>query len=198
MEREYKWQASAQQFAALCATLGLAPDPQNRLDMDATYYDDVSGALRARRIGLRLRRENGRSVCCMKLRNAAQHGLHVHEEYECPAETLAEGLSRLPGQGAPQALCQSLAAAPLVPIARVRFVRQPAMWQQDGFAAELALDTGTLASGAQSVHFCEIECEYKSGDFSAFTAACDALAARLALTPEPLSKLARALALSKA
>ena len=72
------------------------------------------------------------------------------------------------------------------------------MWQQDGFAAELALDTGTLASGAQSIHFCEIECEYKSGDFSAFTAACDALAARLALTPEPLSKLARALALSKA
>lgn len=198
MEREYKWQASAQQFDALCHTLGLVPDASARMDMDATYYDDASGSLRTRRIGLRLRRENGRQVCCMKLRNQAQNGLHVHEEYECAAETLEEGLRRLPEQGAPLALCQSLAAAPLVPIARVRFVRHPVLWQQDGFAAELSLDIGTLAGGTRETDFCEIECEYKSGDFDAFTAACDAQAARFALTPEPLSKLARALALSKA
>lgn len=197
MEREFKWKASAQQFDALCQSLGLHPHPQTILHMDAIYYDDTAHSLRDRKIGLRLRSENGRKVCCMKLRTEAQNGLHVHEEYECAADTLIDGLQKLPAHGASADLCQRLAQSELIPIAHVCFDRQPVMWTQNGFSAELSLDIGTLASGSQSVQFCEIECEYKEGDADAFQTACEAQAARFALTPEPLSKLARALSLSK-
>lgn len=197
MEREFKWKASAEQFDALCQALGLCPDPQAILHMDATYFDDAQRSLRDRKIGLRLRQENDRKVCCMKLRTAAKNGLHVHEEYECTAATLADGLRDLPAHGAPAELCHHLSQTELLPIAHVCFDRQPVMWRQDGFAAELALDIGTLASGCHSVSFCEIECEYKEGDAQAFQAACEAQAVRFSLTPEPLSKLARALSLSK-
>ena len=75
-------------------------------------------------------------------------------------------------------------------------------WAAAFFAVFLLLISGTVYADSPRVTvwpFPETLPEkYKSGDFSAFTAACDALAARLALTPEPLSKLARALALSKA
>lgn len=197
MEREFKWKASAEQFDALCQALCLHPEPQAVVHMDAIYYDDAARSLRDRKIGLRLRSENDRKVCCMKLRTEAQNGLHVHEEYECAADTLADGLQKLPAQGASLELCQHLSQSELLPIAHVCFDRQPVMWVQDGFSAELSLDIGTLASGSQSMPFCEIECEYKEGDADAFQAACEAQAVRFVLKPEPLSKLARALSLSK-
>lgn len=195
MEREFKWKASRAQFDALCQSLDLRT--ADTLHMDATYYDDAAHTLRDHKIGLRLRRENDRTVCCMKLRTEAQNGLHVHEEYECPAGTLADGLAQLPAHGAPQALCQALAASELLPIARVCFDRQPILWQQGHFTAELSFDTGTLESGSHSLRFCEIECEFKNGSVPAFETACTVLAGQMELTPEPLSKLARALSLSK-
>ena len=197
MEQEFKWRARPEQFKALCAALNLVPNAQATIQMDATYYDTPDGLLRAHKIGLRLRRENVQSVCCMKLRNTEQDGLHVHAEYECAADTLAQGLRDLPAQGAPADLCAQLMQVPLIPIAHVQFIRQPVLWAQDGFTAELSLDTGTLGSQTNQTDFCEIECEYKSGDYTAFQSACQTQAARLALAPEPLSKLARALSLSK-
>lgn len=197
MEQEFKWRACPEQFEALCAALKLAPNPQATIQMDAIYYDTPDGLLRTHKIGLRLRRENAQSVCCMKLRNTEHNGLHVHAEYECVADTLAQGLHDLPAQGAPADLCAQLMRVPLVPIAHIQFVRQPVLWTQDGFTAELSLDMGTLGSQTNQINFCEIECEYKAGDEAAFQSACETQAARLALTPEPLSKLARALSLSK-
>lgn len=195
MEREYKWKADTEQFTRLCEALSLDPDSQPQLSMDATYFDTPDGILRERRIGLRLRRENEQSVCCMKARNAAQNGLHIHEEYECPAQTLTEGLSQLPLLGAPADLCQTLLKAELIPIARVRFERTPILWHAAAFSAELSFDTGYLANDRQETPFCEIECEYKSGDLAAFKSTCTVLAETFGLCAEAYSKLARALSL---
>lgn len=195
MEREYKWKADKTQFTEICQALSLNPDSQPQLSMDATYFDTPDGILRKRKIGLRLRRENGKNVCCMKLRNAAQNGLHIHEEYECPAQTLSEGLSQLPSVGAPADLCEMLLATDLVPIARVRFQRTPVLWRTAAFSAELSFDAGYLANDTREIPFCEIECEYQSGDLTAFESTCAELAETFGLCAEPHSKLARALSL---
>lgn len=195
MEREFKWNANAEQFIAICEALSLYPAHDRKRSMDATYFDTPNQMLRERKIGLRLRQENAQTICCMKLRNAAQNGLHVHEEFECPATTLAEGLSKLPSVGAPAELCQSLSKAILIPIARVRFSRIPIVWNHDEFCAELCFDCGYLSNGRQESPFCEIECEYQSGKLSAFESACTQLAQTFKLCAEPQSKLARALSL---
>ena len=197
MEREFKWTAGRADFDRLCAVLSAA-GPAVRLDMQAVYYDTPDRMLRDQRIGLRLRRENGAGVCCMKLRSAeAANGLHAHAEYECPAETLAQGLRALPAQGADPALCAALAAAPLAPVCRVDFVRTAQLVSLPGCTAELSFDAGTLAAGAASAPLSEIELEYKSGDLDGFLSAGSALAAAHHLVPQPLSKLARALQLSE-
>lgn len=195
MEREFKWSATAEQFVAICKALSLCPDPAQTRTMDATYFDTADHMLRERKIGLRLRQENEQTICCMKLRNAVQNGLHVHEEYECPAKALAEGLAQLPSVGAPSDLCQTLSKADLLPIAQVRFVRTPILWNEKGFCAELCFDSGFLANDSHEVLFCEIECEYQCGDIPSFEAACTNLADTFGLHAEPHSKLARALSL---
>lgn len=195
MEREYKWAADKEQFTAICTALALDFATVSPIFMDAAYFDTADGMLRDQKIGLRLRCENEETVCCMKLRNATQNGLHVHEEYECPAETLTEGLSKLVSVGAPTALCQTLLQTSLIAIAHVSFMRQPIVWKTEQFSAELCLDEGHLANNTRKLAFCEIECEYKSGDIAMFEAACTELAERFALHTEPHSKLARALSL---
>lgn len=197
MEQEFKWTAGRTQFDRLCATLPLLGG-ETLTEMRAVYYDTPDHLLRRRRIGLRLRQENGMSVCCMKLRGTEQatDGLHAHAEYECPAATIEAGLAALPAQGADRALCASLAQAGLQPIAKTAFLRLSRMVMDSAYTAELSFDQGTLAANGHEEAFTEIECEFKSGDPAAFRTACEALARAYALTPQPLSKLARALALA--
>lgn len=195
MEREFKWKANEQIFVDMLTHLGLTEiEP---LDMLANYYDTSDRWLRTRKIGLRMRRENQTQMCCLKLRDASNDGLHIHEEYECPADSLEAGLAALPGQGAPLDLCDALRSAPLDPVCQTKFQRRRAMWNAPAFTAELSFDLGTLGCAGQEIAVSEVECEQKSGDDAAFEAACQELAHHFSLKPESRSKLSRALDLEK-
>lgn len=197
MEQEFKWTADRAAYDRLCAALSCRAETTT--EMRATYYDTPDRTLRARKIGLRLRQENGVSVCCMKKRGGERtaDGLHAHAEYECPASSIEEGLSTLPAQGADPVLCAELAHAGLIPICRTSFRRLARLADGGAFTAELAFDQGTLASGGRETPFSEIELELKSGDAAAFRAFGESLARMHGLMPQPLSKLARALQLSE-
>lgn len=194
MEREFKWAAKREDFSILCAYLGLTNLPR-RIQMRAVYYDTPDGMLRAQRIGLRLRTENDSTVCCLKLRDQTSCGRHMHEEYECAADTLEQGLRQLSAVGAPSELLAQLSAVPLTPIAQTNFTRLAFDLVRPDFTAELCYDEGTLSGAAQHAPFQEIECELKSGKADVFDILCATLATRFSLTAQPLSKLSRALLL---
>ena len=196
MEREYKWKANAQDFKDILSHLSLSEGEP--MQMHATYYDTVDRLLRARKIGLRMRSENGSSICCLKLRDAASNGLHTREEYECVTDTLKDGLRLLPQQGAPDPLCRALSTTELNAVCETIFMRRTAIWADQMFTAELAYDVGSLVCGGHSAPLSEIECEQKSGDEAAFEAACEDLARRFQLKIESRSKLSRALDLESA
>lgn len=195
MEREYKWTASAADFEAIVQHLELTENTCT--DMHAEYYDTTDRLLRQRKIGLRMRTENGKGVCCLKLRDASTAGLHAREEYEHAADTLQDGLRLLPDAGAPADLCHALDTAELLLVCETKFARRTALWEDALFTAELAYDTGSLICGGHSAPLSEIECEQKSGDEAAFEAACQLLADRFSLKPESRSKLSRALDLER-
>ena len=70
-----------------------------RTDMESIYYTDREGALARAGAALRLRRENGDGVCCLKIKAGRQGLADVRQEFEIPAEDVGEGayrLSRLP------------------------------------------------------------------------------------------------------
>ncbi len=111
MEQEFKWDAFATlQDAVLIWALNRDADHARITEMDAQYFDTPDGALAAEQAALRLRRENETGICCLKLRGGkVVQGLHAHEEYECLASCVSEGLSTLPDVGAPIELCCGMA-----------------------------------------------------------------------------------------
>lgn len=203
MEREYKWRIPADTLTGLAAFLHshLGRITQNTLRMEAVYYDTPDGFVHRNGAALRIRRENAVSVCCMKRTVRKKGALAEREEYEVHAQTLAEGLRKLPSAGAPEALCAAFAACPLGELARTEFIRNCYTLRiTDGtapFTAEFAVDIGRLGGNASFVPFEELELELKDGDGDAFTAFSEQLQKEYALTPQPLSKLARAIQAAK-
>ena len=195
MEREFKWKANAKDFESILRYLNLSEIAP--LEMRADYYDTSDRLLRARKIALRMRYEGDTRMCCLKLRDASNDGLHVHEEYECPAATLSEGLQALTAQGAPADLCSALRNTALDAVCQTKFLRRRAIWSDPMFTAELSFDFGVLGCAGHEITVSEIECEQKSGDDAAFEEACQLIAHRFSLKPEARSKLSRALDLER-
>ena len=197
MEKEYKWRADEWILgqALLWASSRIGSQSQT-LHMQSQYFDTLEGLLQGQQAALRLRRENNRSVCCLKLRNEnTPDGMRAHEEYQCDAQTVQEGLHALPDKGAPRALCDQALAAPLEMICNVDFRRCAVLLQEGDTVCELALDEGTLRHGGRTAPLCEIELEYVAGSEDAFHSLAAELAEYLSLVPEPESKLVRAMKL---
>ncbi|MBQ8922895.1 MAG: CYTH domain-containing protein [Oscillospiraceae bacterium] len=196
MKLEYKWQIPQETLAALAGYLHEAPGrlSHETLSMAASYYDTADGLVYRSGAALRLRRENDRTVCCLK-RTVQKNGARAErEEYETEAETLKEGLQRLPEAGAPADLCRMLESQALSAFAKTEFIRNCCLIAQDGFTAEFAVDVGQLGNARRMVPFEELELELKSGDPEAFRQYAEQLQSRFSLRPQPLSKLARAAA----
>ena len=203
MEIEYKWELTdeqaAREVAAHCREAVQAQGPREKTLL-ATYYDTPDLWMKELHGALRLRTENGVGVCCMKLAaKGQQDGYKAREEYEVQAETLEEGLRLLPGAGAPADLCQQLLESELVPTAQTDFTRHAyelsCAGEHGTFSAELAIDGGFLRNGPKEAALHELELEFVEGSEEAFHAFAKDLETRFGLKVQPLSKLARAVAL---
>lgn len=196
-EKEYKWRAddAILNHALLWASAHIETQNQT-FYMKSQYFDTSDGFLHKQNIALRLRQENQTSICCMKRGNQnTPEGMRSHEEYQCEANSIQEGLAILPEHGAPTELCAEVSAMPLKVTCEVTFTRSALLLQEDNTVCELALDSGTLYHNGKSMPLCEIELEFIAGDEKIFHTLAASLASYLSLTPEPLSKLERALAL---
>lgn len=160
--------------------------------METSYYDVPSRALEERRWMLRLRRENGVSLATLK--TPLPDG--SRGEWEAPAQSVDQALPLLLQQGAPQELEKLLAPGPVLTCA-ARFTRLARSLTVEGAVVELALDQGAFLAGEKQQSFAELEVELKQGREDCAAAFAQALAEEYRLSPEPLSKVQRATALSK-
>lgn len=188
MAIEYEWKFQASEAAQMAISAELT-GPQQQIAMQASYYDTPAGDLSALRYTLRLRLENGVSICTLK--TPAQAG---RKEWEVVCEDIREAIPLLIAAGAPKEL-ERLTQDGLQPICGARFTRTAITVGLSEGTVEVALDRGVLLGGGREIPLWEAEVELKDGD----PAICDRfareLADRFALTPEPKSKFARARAL---
>ena len=215
MEIEYKWdlQAAEGSRKALDAAELIAPYVRGvqGISMHAIYYDTAGGLTGQLGVGLRIRRENERSVCCLKV-PVNEGGCAVRHEYEVEAADIREGLAALQQAGAPAGLCEQLATANLIAACETQFERRAFALEvpagavelpanvdvataSEPFAAELAFDEGVLRREGREQELREMELEHKGGSLAAFHALAAQLEATLGLAREPLSKHARAMRL---
>ncbi len=186
-EFELKYRATGEQLESIEAFC----EGFREIRMETTYYDTENRDFSSRRYSLRLRKENGEPVCNLKIPlDAFSRG-----EWECREADIAAGaeiLARISGVKELEALAQQ----PLFPLCGARFTRKAVTLPSGDGAVELALDRGVLLGGGKELPFAEVEVELKQGRDEDAVAFAAELAARFGLTPEPKSKLRRALALA--
>lgn len=127
MEIEYKWELPGEAVLAdLLSDATVAPmlGDARELNMHATYYDTANQDVSRMHGGLRVRRENDESVCCLKLATGGTDGCKTRREFEMAADDVIEGLRNLPSVGAPVDVCEMLLAANPQPTCETDFVRR--------------------------------------------------------------------------
>lgn len=198
MEREFKWSTSdSGSFIEILTSYNLPPVEQHdSIRIKARYYDTIDGMLAKLHGGLRLRRENEKSICCLKLAEKSSLGsaLKSREEYECEAPDIQTGLRLLSETTeAPSDICEALRNADLSELGQMTFTRQIHTFNTGDCVAVLSFDRGAIIRGERRAPICELELEYQSGSTDAFEALGTQIQQHFHLKPEPRSKLARLL-----
>lgn len=188
MGREYeiKYRAGAEALEAMAARYA----PMERIHMETAYFDTPSGALQGLKWMLRIRKENGKSVCTLK--TPLPDG--SRGEWETDGDDLTEALAALLELGCPGELA-ALAREGLAEMCAARFTRLAKRLTVGGSTVELALDQGRLFAGERELPISEVEIELKTGREEDCAAFGSRLAAQFRLEPEPQSKARRAFSL---
>lgn len=159
------------------------------------YYDTADGRMRAARYGLRVRHIGTRQIATLKGEATVTDGLYTRGEWE--ADVPNDDPHTWPTGELRDRVLALLGDAPLAPTVEIRTSREHIYAERDRATfAEISLDSGTMHAGGRAEPFRELEIELvrggNRGDFDQLLAL---LRTRFVLTPEPRSKLERALAL---
>ena len=187
-EFELKYRATRSQQDAIRAEFGNFATTE----METTYYDTPEGAMAAKKVTLRRRLENGKSICTVK--TPAHSGGRGEWETECG--DIQAAIPVLCKLGCPEDLV-TLAVSGLIAVCGARFTRLHTEIALGTDTVELALDAGALLGGSKEVPLCEVEVELKQGSEEAAAAFAQKLATKFGLIPEEKSKFRRALDLAK-
>lgn len=195
-ETELKLVLAPGEAAKVAATPPLAGAEGTRARYSAIYFDTPTRELSRHGLGLRLRREGRHWRVTLKASGSTAAGLHQRPEWEYPVPGPVLDLSRfagtpladLPGAAT---LHERLAPTVTTEFRRTRWVLEP----QPGARLEVALDEGRIVARGREHPLEELEIEVLDGPAAAAFDLAEALAAHLALRPEPASKLARGLEL---
>lgn len=195
MEIEYKWETPAEgtceDMLAALREIGRLGDAQS-IHMQAQYYDTVDHDVLNMHAGLRLRSENDRTICCLKLPAGGDDSFRARQEFEVEAPDIRAGLELLKDRGAPAYACDALLGKELLPTCATDFMREEHDFEADGFSAKLAFDAGRMSREDREAPISEVEFELAAGSEDAFHACARQLEELFGLVVQPRSKLARA------
>jgi inorganic triphosphatase YgiF len=169
--------------------------------MKAAYFDTEDRILMRNDIAFRIRKEGDRLVGTLKWgdKDMGVSGLYAREEISVPVADDSCFLSPDPyifkesREG--QEMLEAISGQPLVLIFETVFTRKRFRIDSAGTICELSLDAGEIIAGDRRAPIQELEIELFSGSKDELIRIGDRVAEAYGLSPEPLSKFARARAL---
>lgn len=172
--------------------------PSRRHDMESTYYQDKYGLLQKIRAALRLRRENGEGVCCLKVKKGVDGAAAVRHEYEVRAESIEAGVELLCQMDEiPEEIRAILRGAELTPVCGSVFTRTEADYTEEGLTFVLSYDIGEHHNGDRRAPLGEIELELKDGSIDRLNEIAEYIVRTYGLEYGKVSKYAAAMALGE-
>lgn len=162
--------------------------------MEADYFDTPDGALKKAGLSLRLRRENERSVCCLKYRVSELARFEAEEN----APDIQSGVVALCARpDLPESAKAVLKNAALTPIYSSSFERSCRLMIEGASLVELSFDYGVLKQENRLLFISEIELELKEGNEGDLLALTERLCNEYSLRPCKETKAQRAAALTE-
>lgn len=156
--------------------------------LDNTYYDTPALDLKARKIGLRTRRQGRRWLQTVKCAAESVGGLSQRPEWEQPFE----GAFDFSAVDAHVAKVLKKRAAALVPVFTTRFRRETRRCTPaSGVSILMMIDTGAIEVDGRSSPICELELELEQGAPQDLLDLARELARTLPLIPSDVSKAER-------
>lgn len=202
MEQEYKWIIEKNNdidFIIKSDLISKYLKRRNVIFMEAIYYDDNENTLKNMHGALRVRKEDTKSICCLKLEKKTNNKYKIREEYELEDVDIYNALKRFPTKGAPNELCQKLGNETLIELCKITFKREIHFLEIEldnvKCEGELDFDVGIMNKNENKNDFRELEFEYKSGDIELFHKYANLLEKKFNLKVQPLSKIARTMKL---
>lgn len=185
MEIEAKFNITVDLFEKIANDLFL--ENEKIYKMNSIYYDTVDEFLSKNKCGLRLRRENDISVCCLKIHTKNEL---IREEYEVFASDIYEGIKKLDNS-----FLNTVDINTITESCKVNFIRHAYVYETSKFKAEFALDSGEILANNKKEPLLEMEIEYKSGDEHSFMEFINIFQNEYNLEIETKSKLLRGILL---
>ncbi|MDJ0608257.1 MAG: CHAD domain-containing protein [Kiloniellales bacterium] len=161
-----------------------------------TYYDTPSHDLRQRGMALRVRQIGRRYVQTLKVPGNGASGLQHYREYEADVAADAPEVSRIDDVSLRQLLDAEKVSERLEPIFTTTVNRSTVPLKLEDSEVELALDSGEIAAGEESLPICEAELELVSGSSQRIFELALALSKRIDFRLETRTKAARGYQLS--
>ncbi|WP_372987426.1 CYTH domain-containing protein [Marinobacter sp.] len=124
------------------------------------YFDTPAADLNRQKAALRVRQAGDKFIQTLKTRGEFVNGAHRRQEWEWPLPGPDLSLGLL----ADTPLADRVNLAELEVVFETNFQRCIWMVRQNGAEVEVVLDSGTVASGDQSVPLSEVEFELKAGN----------------------------------
>ena len=198
MEIEAKFRTSVETFSTLplLHTLGpfqLTPTPAPEQQRN-TYYDTRDKRLQSAHFGLRIRQIGSRQIATLKGASTVVDGLYTRGEWE--RDVVSDQPQHWPAGELRDRVFALTDGASLVVTVVIETKRSHIYASREAAPsfAEISLDEGVMVAAAQRVPFCEVEVELlPAGERGDFDTLLTLLRQRFSLTPEPRSKLERAL-----
>lgn len=198
MEQEYKWVIDEKKIKNILNSESVSKYiiNEDKIDMEATYYDDTYGTIKKMCGALRKRKQNEEYICCLKIEQKSNNNCKKRKEYELKENNIYKALEKFPNMGAPKELCEKIRKEELIQLCILKFYRSAYKLKiKENCILELSFDKGEMIKGEKKQEFMEIELEFKSGDENKFHTYANMLESKFDLRIQPLSKIARAMKL---
>ena len=159
--------------------------------LHSTYFDTPSHDLRRRGMAFRVRQIGKRRVQTLKVPGKGAGGLQHHREYEAEVEADTPDVERIEDETLRRLFDAEGLTRKLTPVFTTAFSRSSVPLKLEDSEVELALDSGEIAAGGESLPICEAELELVSGSSERIYELALALHKRIDFRLETRTKAAR-------
>lgn len=168
---------------------------EEKIDMDAVYYDTEERSLTEQKIAFRVRKEGEQYIATLKWDGTSDNGMHKRQEINVPVSdekfAVSPDATIFSQSEMSEVLEAIIGSKKLNPLIEVKFTRRLIRLDTGKSISELSIDIGKIKANGKTIPISELEIELFSGNEEDIVGIGNKIAQKYDLHPENKSKFER-------